>query len=205
MAVVLTIAVGFALVEARRAVRGQDPGAGRGERRPLPACEWCGTSEAPVELDWQTRIASEDEPGEPLVIQGRVLHADGVTPASDVVLYVYHTNAKGVYPRRGDESGNGRRHGYLRAWMRTDSEGRYRFETIRPAAYPGSTEPAHIHAVVQEPGQPETWIDSFVFDDDPLLTERERGRLENRGGSGILNLIRENGFWRGQRDIILER
>jgi protocatechuate 3,4-dioxygenase beta subunit len=173
---------------------------------PLPACEWCGTTEAPKKLDWETRIAGPKEPGEPLVLSGTVYKADGATPAADVVLYLYHTNAQGIYPKRGDETGNGRRHGYLRAWLRTRADGRYRFTTIKPASYPNRREPAHIHAVVQPPGQPEDWIDSFIFADDPLVTAEVRARLRNKGGPGLVTLERDDkGVWRGQRKIVLEK
>jgi protocatechuate 3,4-dioxygenase beta subunit len=172
----------------------------------LPSCEWCGATEAPKELSWDTRIAASEEAGEPLVISGTVYTADGTRPASDVVLYLYHTNAEGVYPKRGDETGNGRRHGYLRAWLQSRDDGAYRFTTIKPATYPDRTEPAHIHIVVLEPGRPEYWIDSFMFEGDPLLTPEVRVRLQNRCGSGIVSLQRDdNGIWGGHRDITLER
>lgn len=164
---------------------------------PLPQCEWCGAEEVPAELDWDLRIAGPDEPGEPLVIEGTVYRADGETPVPGVILYLYHTNAEGVYPKRGDEEGNGRRHGYLRGWLRTNEAGRYRFTTIRPAPYPGRDEAAHIHVTVKEPEVPEYWIDSFKFEGDPYL--------ENEEGSGIIELRRDDdGVWRGRRDIVLE-
>lgn len=98
-----------------------------------------------------------------------------------------------------------RRHGYLRSWLKTNEDGRYRFTTIRPGPYPGRTDPEHIHVTILEPDKPEYWIDSFVFDDDPRLTREERADQEGRGGSGIVSLYRdEDGIWRGERDIILE-
>jgi protocatechuate 3,4-dioxygenase beta subunit len=123
-----------------------------------------------------------------------------------VVVYAYHTNAAGVYPTRGNETGWGRRHGYLRGWIVTDSSGQYRFETVRPGAYPGREDPAHIHMTVKEPGRREYWIDEVVFEDDPRVTARYRAAQGNRGGSGIIRLHRDGtGTWAGRRDIILER
>ncbi len=195
---VYTIAVLASVVEVQAMQTTDTPAA-------LPSCQWCGASEAPASLSWETRISPLDEPGEPLIVEGRVYAADGTTPAPDVLLYVYQTNAAGVYPRLGDETGNARRHGYLRAWMRTDTEGRYRFGTIRPEPYRTRTEPAHIHITVQEPGESEYWIDSYNFDDDPLLTPGVRADLAGLGGSGIMELWRdEDGVWRGERNIVLE-
>lgn len=165
----------------------------------MPACEWCGATEAPPDVDWLTTIAGPDEPGDPLVISGTVNHSDGATPAPGVVLYVYHTNAEGIYPKRGTETGNGQRHGYLRSWVRTDEQGQYRFETIRPGTYPTRTEPAHVHMTVKEPGRDEYWIDDLVFEGDPLITPENRDRLR------VIELTRDaDGTWRGTRDIVLD-
>jgi protocatechuate 3,4-dioxygenase beta subunit len=173
-------------------------------RSTLPDCEWCGATEAPPGIGWKTTIPPQGEPGEWITVKGRVVHADKKTPAADVIVYVYHTNADGIYPRRGDETGNGRRHGYLRGWMKTNAMGEYQFTTIKPAAYPTRTEPAHIHVVVQEPGKEEYWLDSYMFDDDPLLTRDRRSKLGNRGGSGIITLERNRkGVLEGYRNLIL--
>jgi protocatechuate 3,4-dioxygenase, beta subunit len=107
----------------------------------LPACEWCGTSEAPARLTSTVSLAPANEPGERMVITGTIVRRDGKTPAKNVLLYVYHTNAKGVYPKRGNESGNAQRHGYLRGWLRTDAQGRYRIESIRPVPIPAAAIP----------------------------------------------------------------
>ena len=73
----------------------------------LRACEWCGADEAPANLTWRVTIADEMEPGDPLILRGVVYAADGATPVPNVLLYMYHTNDEGVYPRRGNETGNG--------------------------------------------------------------------------------------------------
>ncbi len=156
-------------------------------------------------LSSAARIPPPDEPGDRLILTGRVYKPDGRTPAAGVVVYAHHTNAAGVYPTRGTERGWGRRHGYLRGWILTDSTGAYRFDTIRPGAYPGRADPAHIHMVVKEPGRQEYWIDEVVFADDHRVTERFRTAQERRGGTGVITLTRDgSGAWWGRRDIILE-
>jgi protocatechuate 3,4-dioxygenase beta subunit len=153
-----------------------------------------------------TTIPPAGEPGERLVLSGRVLKPDGATPAAGVVIYAYHTSVAGVYPTRGNERGWDRRHGYLRGWIMTDSTGGYRFETIRPGGYPGRPEPAHIHMVVKEPNRREYWIDEVVFADDPRVDDRYRAAQPNRGGPGTIRLSRDpSGTWLGRRDIILEK
>ena len=179
----------------------------RPPRRVGGACDTCELmyEGMPKELGWQTAIAREGEPGEPLEMRGVIYRNDGKTPAPDVILYVYHTDAKGYYsPAPGQTQA--RRHGHLRGWMKTDREGRYQFRTIRPASYPDGRAPAHIHAIVREPQLNEYYIDEYEFADDPLVTRKERELMEGRGGMGIVDLTRnKNGVWVGRRDIILGR
>lgn len=154
------------------------------------------------DLKWKTTITTD---GEPLVLDGTVYLPDGKTPAADIIVYAYHTNPEGVYPTRGDETGWARRHGFMRGWVKTDADGRYRFRTIRPGSYPGRSAAAHIHMTVKEPDRREYWIDEIVFEDDPLVDAAYRRHVQNRGGSGIIALERSpDGTWTGTRDIILE-
>lgn len=159
----------------------------------------------PNTLSWETKIPDAAEPGEPMEISGTIYRIDGKTPAAGVILYVYHTNAAGIYaPAPGQAVA--RKHGHLRGWMKTDEFGRYQFRSVRPGTYPNRKAPAHVHPVVKEPDKNEYYIDEFQFDDDPLLTEAERARAENRGGSGIIHLTKDSrGIWVGHRDIVLGR
>ena len=139
----------------------------------------------------------------PLGINGTVYKADGKTPAPDVVLYLYHTNEKGIYPKKGNEKGWAKRHGYLRGWVKTNQKGEYKFGSLRPAPYPGRDEPAHIHVTIKEPGINEYYIDEILFSDDPLLTSEKRAKLENRGGSGIIKIVDVGNMYKGERNIYL--
>lgn len=158
---------------------------------PCEGCEAIYENTTPFEkLDMFVRLPDfNDNLSNRLGIHGTVYKADGKTPAPGVIIYVYHTNPEGVYPKKGDEKGWGKRHGYLRAWMKTDDKGVYKFMTVRPGAYPGRDEPAHIHMVVKEPDKNEYYIDEILFDDDPLVTPDRLNKLKNRGGSGVLHLV----------------
>jgi protocatechuate 3,4-dioxygenase beta subunit len=144
-----------------------------------------------------------DESDQKLVLTGTIYQNDGKTPAKDVVLYIYHTDSQGLYSTRGDEKGWGKRHGRLRGWIRTNEKGQYTFYTSRPASYPNSNNPQHIHPTIKEPGIQEYYIDEFVFADDPVLRKEELKRAQNRGGSGLLHPVLENGTWKAKKDIIL--
>jgi len=158
----------------------------------------------PKSLSWETTIHDAKEPGEPLEISGTIYQSDGKTPGADVILYVYHTDAKGHYSPAPGATGFARRNGHLRGWMKTDGRGQYKFHSIKPAPYPGRTDPAHIHPIVKETDKNEYYMDEYVFDDDPLVTKEYRAKQEKRGGSGIIKLAKnQNGIWIGRRDIVL--
>lgn len=134
-----------------------------------------------------------------LLLRGRILEPDGETPAEDVILYVYHTNADGEYATRGDEEGWGRRHGYIRGWIRTDADGRYAFYTRMPGSY--SSNPAHIHPTVLEPDGRYYYLTSWFFEGDPNYDEGHPG--DGRGGDGLVALDEEDGLLIAERDIVL--
>ncbi len=138
-----------------------------------------------------------------LKLSGTVFEKDGKTPAENVIIYIYHTDRKGIYPTQGNEKGWAKRHGYIRGWIKTDRKGQYTFFTFKPAAYPQGREPAHIHITLKEPNKNEYYIDEFLFDDDPFLIEKERSKLDNRAGSGIVKPILKNNILTAKRDIIL--
>ncbi|HSS21750.1 MAG TPA: hypothetical protein VLL54_16880 [Pyrinomonadaceae bacterium] len=155
---------------------------------------------------WRATVVPEHEPGEPLVVSGTIYAPDGHTPLPGIKLWVYQTDASGHYSPLS-ESGGDNRNTRLHAVMQTNSEGRYEFRTIRPAPYPGRTNPAHIHAYVSGPGYPEYWIDEYLFEGDQFITEEMKQKFGGEGNqSSILKLTRDSdGTWRGVRDIVIER
>ena len=136
-------------------------------------------------------------------ITGTVFKRDGETPAKNVILYIYHTNRAGLYKPGDTATGWENRHGYIRGWIKTEKDGKYTFYTIRPASYPNSEVPEHIHFIVKEPDKNEYYIDDIVFSDDPKLTKAEMTALKNRGGSGIVTPEIYKGIKTVERNIIL--
>ncbi|MEQ9467516.1 MAG: intradiol ring-cleavage dioxygenase [Ekhidna sp.] len=137
-------------------------------------------------------------------LSGIIYREDGKTPAENVILYAYHTNANGIYEVTDNESGWGRRHGKYRGWVKTEKDGRYDFYTFRPASYPNTTIPQHIHITVKDENTIPYYIDDILFTDDPLLTKEEIKNRPNRAGSGIVTPIEsQNGILEIRRDIIL--
>jgi protocatechuate 3,4-dioxygenase beta subunit len=112
--------------------------------------------------------------GERIVVTGRVVDEDG-RPVPQTLVEIWQANAAGRY-RHGvdqhdaplDPNFTGRGH------VLTDGEGRYRFVTIRPGAYPwlnhpNAWRPAHIHFSVFGPAFATRLMTQMYFPGDPLL------------------------------------
>lgn len=182
---------------------------GSGTREPIISlpCEGCEAvfQGLPDTLESTARIAPAGEPGEPMRIEGTVYQRNGKV-APGVIVYAYHTDARGIYPPNERFEGQAAyRHGVLRGWVVTDENGHYRFETIRPASYPDSDIPAHVHMHLIEPGCCTYYIPSIRFADDPLLSATDLERLrEANGGRALARPGRnESGVWVVRRDIVL--
>lgn len=176
--------------------------------RPVPvvgaACEGCDAvfDGMPATIDTRLVLAPADEPGERLVLDGRVLDRRG-RPVEGVVIYAYQTDASGLYPRSTAAVGPAaRRHGRLRGWVASGTDGGYRIETVRPGAYPGEDLPQHIHVHVVEPGCGTYFIDDVMFADDPLVDPASLAEPA-MGGRGLVEPRRVDGVWQARRDVVL--
>ncbi len=120
-------------------------------------------------------VQHEGEPlGERIIVQGRVLDEDG-RPIPNTLVEIWQANAAGRYMHRVDDhpapldpnfSGAGR--------TLTDNEGRYRFVTIKPGAYPwlnhdNAWRPAHIHFSLFGTSFLSRLITQMYFPGDPLM------------------------------------
>ena len=151
-------------------------------------------------------ITNSKEDGNKLIISGTIFKADGKTPYPDIILYAYHTDSKGYYSKNGNETGVQKWHGRLHGWCKTDNNGHYSIQTIRPARYPDNTMPAHIHAAIKTDSGQMYWITDFVFKDDDLVNEKYLSSLVNVGGTGVVDINKNPEFvWIGKRDIVLKQ
>ncbi len=112
--------------------------------------------------------------GQRIIVAGRVLDEDG-RAVPNTVLEIWQANAAGRYIHGKDQwdaphdpnfTGAGR--------VVTDADGRYRFVTIRPGAYPwgnhrNAWRPAHIHLSLLGPAFATRLVTQLYFPDDPLI------------------------------------
>jgi len=159
-----------------------------------------GETDQGEESKWNIVLVDEEEPGQPMIITGTVYKSDGETPLEGIEVYVYHTDVRGYYSENTTSSRNPR----INGTMITNAEGKYRYRTIKPASYPNSRVPSHVHYVVSGEGFPEQRF-TLEFKGDPHLSAREVEREERKGKfSRIIALEKgEDGIWRGEFNIKL--
>lgn len=104
------------------------------------------------------QLAEENEPGQRLIISGRVMNEDCTEFLSDTKVDVWHANDAGQYDNSGFN---------LRGVTYANSQGFYVFETILPGKYlnGNSFRPRHIHFKITPPGSDE-FITQLYFEGD---------------------------------------
>jgi len=121
------------------------------------------------------RLACQDlttgnPPGERVEIFGRVLDGDR-KPVDDAVLEIWQANADGKYPHLEDSQDKpveAKFRGYGRC--PTDTDGRFRFVTIKPGSVPGpdgKLQAPHIAVSVFMRGLLRRLVTRIYFPDDP--------------------------------------
>ena len=136
------------------------------------------TSGRILELNDQALAKASERGGDPvgerMVVTGRVLDADG-RPVRHQLVEVWQANAAGRYIHQRDQhpapvdphfTGVGR--------CLTDAEGRYRFVSIKPGAYPwgnhpNAWRPNHIHFSLFGQHLASRLVTQMYFPGDPLL------------------------------------
>jgi protocatechuate 3,4-dioxygenase beta subunit len=155
----------------------------RAPRRPLvPLLQTLSEITGPVyghervgERDHDLTRQHEGEPlGERMILHGRVLDGTGRS-VRNTLIEIWQANSAGRYKHHVDRhpapldpnfSGAGR--------CMTDDEGRYRFVTIKPGAYPWKNHPnawraAHIHLSLFGPAFATRLVTQMYFPGDPLF------------------------------------
>ncbi len=88
--------------------------------------------------------------GEVLHVAGQVLTQNG-EPVKGATVHMWQADTHGAYIHRGTANPDKRDRAFQGIGkFETDSEGRYKFRTVRPGLYPGRT--AHLHFKIERKG-----------------------------------------------------
>jgi protocatechuate 3,4-dioxygenase beta subunit len=139
-----------------------------------------------------TRGHAGEPLGERIIVNGRVLDENS-RPLPNTLVEIWQANAAGRYLHRVDQHAAPLDPNFTGCGQAiTDSEGRYRFVTIRPGEYPwgnhhNAWRPAHIHFSLFGPAFATRLVTQMYFPGDPLIPfdpifnctadEKARGRL----------------------------
>lgn len=149
---------------------------------------------APSDASASVVLAAANEPGERLVVTGRVL--DGSEPIAGASIFVFQTDAAGRYAP-GKSGNDAELDPRLWGFLRTDRRGQYRYETIRPGSYDGNA--AHVHYVVKAPRYKARLLDLWFADDPILAARRAAGEPEIPSG------IRNSPYYKASPDLVAIR
>jgi catechol 1,2-dioxygenase len=157
---------------------------------------------------FRARLSAPDEPGEPLIIRGRVLNTDEA-PLKGAVVDVWQANAAGRYDNDDPGRPPDPETFLLRGQIRTDAAGRYEFESVIPGRYsiaPGEFRPRHIHYIVSVPGYVPLTTQLYFRGDPDLKTDRfARPSLVIDLEKHAPDARRKTGHHTGVFDIVLAR
>ena len=125
--------------------------------------------------DLTRNAARSGEPlGERIIVTGRVMD-EGGRPVPDTLIEIWQANAAGRYIHEVDQHDAPIDPNFLGAGRTlTDRDGRYRFLTVKPGAYPwgnhdNAWRPNHIHFSLFGPSFATRLVTQMYFPGDPLL------------------------------------
>ena len=134
--------------------------------------------------------------------KAETLYLEKLGTSKQVIIDSVILDENGNFEMKRDDSR--KRYVHHRAWIKTDTDGKYTFYTFMPGKYLRSKELKQIHRVIKEPGKPEYDINPFFFNDDPLIPELTlacRSRMIN----SLLRLQKQGDMYVATKDIKLDK
>ncbi|WP_047546111.1 hypothetical protein [Psychroserpens sp. Hel_I_66] len=137
-----------------------------------------------------------------LKISGTVYTSDGITPAKDVIIYIEQADENGDFELRME---NDKRYVYHRGWAITNADGHYTFYTFLPGNDRRYNQLQQLFPTVKAPSKQAYDLESFLFDDDPLLTKLCRKKITKKGDvTRILKPVTKDDLLIVEKNIVLE-
>jgi protocatechuate 3,4-dioxygenase beta subunit len=146
-------------------------------------------------------IADFRDKKKPLILTGIIYQNDGVTPAKDVILYIEQADENGDFDLRNHKD---KRYTHHRGWVKTDANGRYTFYTFVPGNDRRYNQLSQLFPTIKEPSKPAYNLESFLFDEDPLLTRLCRKKIAKKGDpTRILKPVEKDNLLLVEKNIVL--
>jgi catechol 1,2-dioxygenase len=155
-------------------------------------------------LDSPAHLCSEDEPGQRVVLKGRVRTADG-KGVGGAIIHIWHPDARGLYDMELHRSMDLDTHEMaLRGRVRASDDGYYEIHTVKTKGYQVPTDgplgvllrkigrhpwrPAHYHFRVEAPGREPLTTMLYLIDDpwlraDVIDSVKERLLIDTSSGT----------------------
>lgn len=152
-----------------------------------------------------TMPETESKPNQ-LTITGKVLMPDGLTPAKNVILYLYQHDENGEFQFETYNDKERLRH---RTWVKTDDQGNYTFNTFVPGEaivklnYPRRYGPKQFYLVAKLPETEDFALPALMFEDDPLISKNCKRRLKRKNIDCLISMEQINGKAVVKKDITL--
>ena len=146
------------------------------------------------------KLAKDTEKGTKLILTGRVKNLDCTKFIPNTIVDIWHADDAGAYDNSGFN---------LRGKVKSNSEGFYVFETIKPGKYLNGSRyrPSHIHFKITPPGFPEITTQLYFEGDTDIPGDAaasiKTGNFD--ASSRIIPLTKNgNGDYEGTWDIIVD-
>lgn len=140
------------------------------------------------------QLTKKDEPGEPLIIYGKIIDGKTKQPIKNGSVFLYQTDSSGIYNRLGGADEQARISGTLH----TNESGCFKIKTILPGDYPGQKNSRHIHYIINAKGYRE--LKSLFF-----FKGFTTSNITGNGPLTVLDIKKnKEGFWIGTTDIKME-
>ncbi|MBO6515743.1 MAG: T9SS type A sorting domain-containing protein [Bacteroidia bacterium] len=156
-------------------------------------------SENPPDIS-DGQLAKESEEGTRMIISGRVMNLDCTEAIPNAIVDIWHADHNGDYDNVGYN---------LRGKVKTNSQGFYSFETIKPGKYLNGAEyrPSHIHFKITPPGK-DTLVTQLYFKGDTSIANDAAASITSgtfNATHRIIELTTNNdGKLEGTWDIVLD-
>lgn len=139
------------------------------------------------------QLTLKDEPGDPLIVYGKVLDRETKQPVNKASLFFYQTDSSGIYSTTGID-----RDARIKGTVYNGETGCFKIQTILPGDYPGNKNSRHLHYVINAPGYKE--LKSALF-----FKGFTTANLTEQGPLIILNIKKdEKAVWSGTTNFYLE-